>query len=218
MTKSEIEGVVKYLIQVIQTDENEFKRQDAMMEILDMFDPFRRSLAKKFAGKGVEFDDVCQVIDLKLIEAMHDYNEALDNSAIRHITSKSRNGIFNYYKKEMNYFKEDRKMVSIDQPVFYISHNGHNMLMENSNILDYYLEDNFDEDFIIDKIMIEEGLSNLTGHQKELISMYYLSDMKQEEIAEELNINQANVSRATKRGVKKLRESLNPLDGNDDMF
>jgi RNA polymerase sigma factor (sigma-70 family) len=218
MSKKENEVHIKYLIHTIQNSEDEFKKQDSMMEILVMFEPFRKSLTKKFAGKGVEFDDVCQVIDLKLIEAMYDYDEKLDSSAIRHITSRARNGIFNFYKKEMNYFKEDRKTVSIDHPVGYISHNGSNHVVENSNVLDYYMEEPFNEDKIVDKIIIEQGLSNLTDHQKDLIFMYYMSDMTQDEIAEELSINQANVSRATKRGVKKLRESFNPLDGHDDML
>lgn len=217
MTKKENEEVVKCLIGVVQSDENEFKKQDAMSEILNMFEPFRRSLAKKFAGKGVEFDDVCQVIDLKLIEAMLDYDESLDSSAIRHITSKARNGIFNYYKKEMNYFKEDRRTISIDG-IATNSQKSDISFINDYELLSVLGSEDFDENFVVDRIMIEQGLDSLTGHQKELINMYYLSDMRQEEIAEELKINQANVSRATKRGVKKLRESLNPLGENDDMF
>lgn len=216
MSKNEIEVNVKNLIKTIQNSSDEFEKQDAMMTILDMFEPFRRSLTKKFAGKGIDFDDVCQVIDLKLIEAMHDYDESLDSSAIRHITSKARNGIFNFYKKEMNYFKEDRKEISIDNPFFYLSHNGSNQIIENANPLDHFLQEKFDEDKIIERIMIEQGMDRLTEHQKDLIFMYYVSDMTQDEIAEELQINQANVSRATKRGVKKLRESFNPLGENYD--
>ncbi|MER2007924.1 MAG: sigma-70 family RNA polymerase sigma factor [Psychrobacillus sp.] len=212
MTRSEKEKELKDIIFNIQSSGDREKKEMLIMDVLDKFEPFRRSLAKKFAGKGVDFDDVCQVIDLKLIEAMYDYDENLDSSAIRHITSKARNGIFNFYKKEMDYFKEDRKKVSIDQPYFYVSHNGHNVKLETSNILDYYIEDNFDEDKIIDMIVLEQELENLTDHQRELIHMYYWSDMKQDEIADELQIHQTNVSRATKRGVKKLKENLNPLD------
>lgn len=216
MSRKENEKSVKDLIYLAKNSEDNFARQDSIMDVLNMFEPFRRSLAKKFAGKGVDFDDICQVIDLKLIEAILDYDESLDSSAIRHITSKARNGIFNYYKKEMNYFKDDRRTVSIDYPAGYVSHNGSNHTIENSNILDYYFEEPFNEDRIIEKIMIEQGMGTLTEHQKDLIFMYYMSDMTQDEIAEELNINQANVSRATKRGVKKLRESFSPLGEHDD--
>lgn len=208
MTRSEKERDLKNIIHAIQSSKNSEEKEILIMEILKRFEPFRKSLAGRFAGKGVEFDDICQVIDLKLIEAMYDYDEDLDQSAIRHITSKARNGVFNFYKKEMNYFKEDRKTISIDG------------LASDNSLDDYDLysvlgSEEFDEDKIIDKIMLESGLDNLTEHQRGLIHMYYWSDMKQEEIAEELQIHQTNVSRATKRGVKKLRESLNPLDGHD---
>jgi RNA polymerase sigma factor (sigma-70 family) len=216
MSKKKSEEIVKNLISTIQNSDNEFEREDAMMAILKMFEPFRRSLTKKFAGKGIEFDDVCQVIDLKLIEAMYDYDESLDDSAIRHITSKARNGIFNFYKKEMNYFKEDRKTISIDGLKVY-DPNGMDFV-NGYNLLSVIGSEDFDEDKIIERIMVEQGLENLTDHQKDLIHMYYMSDMTQDEIAYELQINQANVSRATKRGVKKLRESFNPVDENDDMF
>jgi RNA polymerase sigma factor (sigma-70 family) len=216
VTRREKEDELKGLIEIIQSSDNEFEREDAMMEILNKFEPFRRSLAKKFAGKGVDFDDVCQVIDLKLIEAMYDYDESLDPSAIRHITSKARNGIFNFYKKEMNYFKEDRKTLSIEQSVYNVSRNGHVDVISDMSWIEAYFEEEFDEDKIIDKIMLEQGLGSLTEHQKDLIHMYYWADMTQEEIAEELQIHQTNVSRATKRGVKKLRESFNPLGEHDD--
>ena len=218
MSKKENESFVKNLIGLIQSEQTSgFVKQDAMMEILNMFEPFRRSLTTKFAGKGIEFDDICQVIDLKLVEAMYDYDESLDDSAIRHITSRARNGIFNFYKKEMNYFKEDRKTISLDS-----LSSSHQVDGFRTYILDSYAHEyntfdtQFEEDKIIEKIMIEQGLENLTDHQKDLIFMYYMSDMTQEEIAEELQINQANVSRATKRGVKKLRESFNSLDEHDD--
>lgn len=217
MSRKEVESTVKKMIYIVQDSDYEFERQDAMMKILDMFTPFRYALTKRFAGKGIEFDDVCQVIDLKLIEAMYDYDESLDSSAIRHITSKARNGIFNFYKKEMNYFKEDRKTISLDE--FHITSNKDGFKNEK---LDNYEYGNvgivFDEDMIVEKIMIEQGMNNLTEHQKDLIFMYYMSDMTQEEIAEELNINQANVSRATRRGVKKLKESFSPEDDMNDMF
>lgn len=207
--------IVKKLIWVAQNTEDEYIREESIVEVLEMFKPFRHSLSSKFSGKGVEFDDICQVIDLKLIEGILDYDERLDSSAIRHITSKARNGIFNYYKKEMNYFREDRKTVSIDNPSYYVSHNGFKENIYYMNNLDRDNKEEFNEDTLVDLILVRQELDSLTDRQKELINMYYMEDMTQEEIAEKLNINQANVSRTTKRGVRRLKETLNPLDEHD---
>src|SRR5690606_527315 len=164
----------------------------------------RKSLAGKFAGKGVDFDDICQQIDLKLIEGICDYDETLDSSAIRHITSKARNGIWNYYRKEMDYFNEDRKTISLDYG-YSVELNGYSQKLEDvklNYIETVYQSDKFDEDAIIDKIMLEQEINNLTDRQKDILLMYYMSDMTQQEIAGELDIHQTNVSRATKRGVR----------------
>lgn len=210
---------LKELINVVQTSSDAYDIEMALETILKQFEPFRKSLAKKFAGKGVEFDDICQQIDLKLIEGIWDYNELLDPSAIRHITSKARNGLWNYYRKEMDYFNEDRKTVSLDSG-YSVEMNGWTPRLE--DLKASYIESlmqqqvDFDEDAIIEKIMLEQELKSLTTHQKDILLMYYMSDMTQEEIAEELQIHQTNVSRATKRGVKRLKETLNPLDGQYD--
>jgi DNA-directed RNA polymerase specialized sigma24 family protein len=169
LTRHEKEEQLKDLIDIVQSSGDDYLKEVAMMEILSKFEPFRKSLTKKFAGKGVDFDDVCQVIDLKLIEAMYDYDERLDPSAIRHITSRARNGIFNFYKKEMNYFKEDRKTISIDQSSCNISHNGFKLEIEDSSWIEAHLEESCEDEKIINRIIIEEGLESLTPHQRDYV-------------------------------------------------
>lgn len=200
MKRDDNETQIKDRIKLIQNNKiPAYVREDNIINILEQFKPFRHSLARKFANKGVEFDDICQQIDLKMIEAMYDYEEILDPSAIRHITSKARNGIWNFYRKEMDYFDDDRKTISLD---------GSELGGEGIHIL--HDSNTFDEDAIVDRVIIEQELESLTEHQKDILLMYYIGEMKQDEIARELNIHQTNVSRATKRGIKRLKDSLNP--------
>jgi RNA polymerase sigma factor (sigma-70 family) len=70
----------------------------------------------------------------------------------------------------------------------------------------------FDENQIIEKILLDEELSKLTSHQREILFMIYIDDMTQYSIAEELNINQANVSRAKRRGIESIKNNIIPLD------
>lgn len=186
-----------------------YEKEESIFNVLKQFEPFRKALAKKFANKGVEFDDICQHIDLMLIEGMYDYDEKLDPSAIRHITSKARNGIWNFYRKEMDYFDEDRKVLSLENLSEKVYDDG--SLYEFKRLaFSNALSKKFDEEAIIDKIIIEQELDSLTEHQKDILLMYYIDEMRQKDIAQELNINQANVSRAQKRGIKRLKDSLNP--------
>jgi RNA polymerase sporulation-specific sigma factor len=187
------------------------EKKEAVEHILEMLKPFRYALAKKFANKGVEFDDIAQQIDLKLVEAIYDYDERKDPSALRHLVSKTRNGIWNYYRKEMNYFDETKTTVSLDA----VFNNNDDTLPTgvNSNYYNFVDDDKtFDEDSIVEKILIEEELAKLTPRQREIIFMCFIDDMTQYDIAEELSINQANVSRAKSRGIANIKNSINPLD------
>jgi RNA polymerase sigma factor (sigma-70 family) len=198
---------INFLVKNIQATNSKEEKQNAIQEIIDMLRPFRYALAKKFANKGVEFDDIAQQIDLKLIEAIYDYDEKKDPSALRHLVSKARNGMWNYYRKEMNYFDDTRTTVSLDR-IFSsdigIELNYYSLVDSNSNL--------FDENQIIEKILLDEELSKLTSHQREILFMIYIDDMTQYSIAEELNINQANVSRAKRRGIESIKNNIIPLD------
>lgn len=204
MSKNKKECNLKLLIKIAQLH-NGIEKEDAIENILNMFEPFRKSLAGKYANKGVEFEDICSQIDLKMIEAICDYDELKDSSAIRHITSKTKNGIWNFYRKEMDYFDPDRKTLSLD-----VRH------YSGFNWEDILESDCPSENEIVERIFIDQELHKITEHQREVLKLYYISDRPQEEIAEMLNINQANVSRARKRGVNSLKININPLDEQHD--
>jgi RNA polymerase sigma factor (sigma-70 family) len=206
------EVVINYLVELVQTLTDPEEKKDAIAKLLEKLKPFRYALAKKFSNKGVDFSDVAQQIDLKLIEAIYDYDESKDPSALRHLVSRARNGIWNYYRKEMNYFDEEKITVSLDA-VF-----ASQEILDNPSCYYNLIEDGtaFNEDKIIEKIFFEEELAKLTPHQREILFMVFIDDMTQYSIAEELNINQANVSRAKKRGIENIKNNINPLDELDE--
>lgn len=204
---------INYLVELCQTTNCREEKKESIGEIIEMLKPFRYALAKKFANKGVEFDDIAQQIDLKLIEAIYDYDKRKDPSALRHLVSRTRNGIWNYYRKEMNYFDEDKLTVSLDDIIV------NNDIGIKTTYYDFVEDtrDSFDESIIIDKILLDQELAKLTPHQREIIFMIYVDDMTQYSIAEELNINQANVSRAKNRGIERIKSSIIP-SGEENEF
>jgi RNA polymerase sigma factor (sigma-70 family) len=208
LTKNEIE--INRSVYLVQNSTGE-ERKKAMEQVYKKLKPFRFGLARRFANKGVEFDDIVQQIDLKILEAIIDYDDSKDASALRHLISKARNGIWNYYRKEMNYFDSDKKSISLDTA--WIKNSGAKSTEGESYEFVIQHQEEFDEDKILDQIVIQEELDKLTPHQKEILFMYFIDDMTQYSIAEELSINQANVSRAKKRGVESIRLNINPSDG-----
>lgn len=215
MTKNEKE--INRLVYLAQNSGCGEARKNAMESLYKILKPFRFALAKRFANKGVEFDDIVQQIDLKLLEAVIDYDDSKDPSALRHLISKARNGVWNYYRKEMNYFDNAKTPISVDIDWINQANNSGARLSQGEcyEFLIQHIE-HFDEDSILNQIMIKEELAKLTPRQKEILFMYFIDDMTQYSIAKELNINQANVSRAKDRGVDSIRANITPLDVQND--
>jgi len=205
------ELIIKENIKIIQSasaDKN--LKKIAIENVLEIMRPLRLSLLNKFVNKGVESDDLLQQIDLIMIESLYDYDETKDKSALRHIVYRAKNGIWNYYRKEMNYFDDKKKTLSINFAEYDKSDDKVYKLDKNLSVP-------FNEDMVIDKIMIDEELSKLTPHQKEILLLHFINDMKQNDIAEVLNIHQSNVSRAKKRAIKSFRNNTTLLDEQDDI-
>lgn len=219
------EESINHYVKLAQKSTDRDKKKEAVAIVLEQLKPFRYSLAKRFYNKGVDFDDIVQQIDLKLLEAIHDYDESRDPSALRHLVSKARNGVWNFYRKEMCYFDNAKVTISLD--VISLETNSFRTkkkCQENEigRKPDYSYDFggatsmSFNEGTILDNIIMEEELEKLTPRQREVLLMCFVDDMTQYDIAEELQINQANVSRAKKRGLTSIKNSLNHEDEHNE--
>jgi len=205
MTHEEKE--IKTLVIAAQKAEDREDRRVLVSIILTKLKPFRHALAKRFSGKGVEFDDIVQELDMKLIEAIYDYDETLDPSALRHVTAKTRNGVWNYYRKMMNYFDDNKRELSLSAEFGEYQYGSRWFYP-----LDQLEDTAWDEETIVQRLAVEEELAKLTPHQQRVLQMYFIEDRTQYDVAEELSITQANVSRAKNRAISQLRTALLPED------
>lgn len=59
--------------------------------------------------------------------------------------------------------------------------------------------------------LVQYGIANwLTGRQQQILTMYFIDNLKQREIARKLNINQSTVSRTITKAKKRLRKYCEP--------
>ena len=75
-----------------------------------------------------------------------------------------------------------------------------------------------DKDYVAnyrDMISLKEGIENLDCLEKEIIDKRYYQDMTQMEVAKDLDISQAQVSRIGKSALKSLRKYFT-YGGNDE--
>lgn len=65
--------------------------------------------------------------------------------------------------------------------------------------------DNSSEKDWIDEILIKESIKNLSDREKRILSMRFMKGMTQMEVASEVGISQAQVSRLEKGAIKKIK-------------
>ena len=72
------------------------------------------------------------------------------------------------------------------------------------------LEDQHDaQEVLLDRMLLDQLLSGLTEQEKQLLSMRYVQEKTQSDIAGKLGVSQVQVSRMEKRIIKKIRTQQN---------
>lgn len=71
-------------------------------------------------------------------------------------------------------------------------------------LMDQLGSDETDDDWI-DEIMLKESLKNLPKREKKILSMRYMRGMTQTEVADEIGISQAQVSRLEKSALSSIK-------------
>ncbi|WP_411844579.1 sigma-70 family RNA polymerase sigma factor [Schinkia azotoformans] len=82
-------------------------------------------------------------------------------------------------------------------------------LIDNIAVLeayDYLINSKHIEDYI-ENVELIKKLRSLSQHQKNILSMSYIDDLKDKEIAKMLCISQQAVSKTRNKALKKLRRS-----------
>jgi RNA polymerase sporulation-specific sigma factor len=68
--------------------------------------------------------------------------------------------------------------------------------------------DNNDDSTWLEEIAVKEAISNLSDREKRILSMRFFRGKTQMEVAEEVGISQAQVSRLEKNALKSMRNYL----------
>ena len=91
--------------------------------------------------------------------------------------------------------------LSIDEPV---SGDGGDALY----LMDQLSDDNENDESWIDNIAITEAMKRLSERERSIISMRFFSGKTQMEIADEIGISQAQVSRIEKGAIDRIRKQI----------
>lgn len=141
-------------------EESQQNNKESLNKLFDVFKPFRYNLASKYVDKGVDYDDICQQVDMFFVMSVLDYDSNLCDSPVLHITSKTRRMISDYYRRELLYQKRFS---------FYgLSYNIEGQLV--------YEQDN--------NWILYEEVEDFTELERDVFDLYVKCDLTQAEVAE----------------------------------
>ena len=206
-------------------------------------------LAKKFSGRGVDFDDLYQIASEALISGVEKFDPTLGNKFTTYITPTITGMIKNYFRDYSRAVRLPRRVYAVAADVKkavdeYYSQNGVKPSVRKIAELTGHSEEEIIEaleckapvsldsrttgedgenDAPLYEVISDEGnsfesfedieslkteISKLDDIEKKVITLRYLQGKSQTEVGKILGVSQMFVSRAERKIVAKLKESL----------
>ena len=190
------------------------------------------SVIKKFNNRGVDLDDLFQVGAMGLIKAIDnfDFSHGVKFSTyavpmiVGRISRSIKDTAYRALQYKEKYFMESGKEPTIEEMAEYLGVDTIDIVIaleavqEPVSIYTPIYNNGGDEIYLIDqiadnaeseetklnKMIIEEGIAKLNDRLKGIIYSRYYDNKTQMEIAEELGISQAQVSRLEKSALKMI--------------
>ncbi|KIL06943.1 hypothetical protein SR42_15375 [Clostridium botulinum] len=156
--------------------------------------------ANKFykMSKRYEHEDLIQVSILALVKACRNFDENRGVKFSTFATSCIKGSLINLFQRDKKYNLKRATPHSFS--VISYEHE-----YENGSIEKKFGDYEFEERETI-RIYLDILISKLKKEYQEIINLYYFKNLKQEEVANILNISQMTVSRRLRKAINQLKE------------
>ncbi len=163
--------------------------QDAFAHIYkEYFTPVYRYVYFRVRSKH-EAEDLAQSVFVKAYEAIDRFEERGKNP-LAYFFTIARNTVINYWRKKKEIVTDE--LESLGNHMLDVRYDPNDMIERHESIE-----------------AIKQGPSILTEEQSEVISMKFLSELSNKEIAEALGKTEEAIRQLQSRGLRALRKNLN---------
>ena len=174
---------------------------DARRRLIELHLPLARSIARRFAHRGEQLEDLAQVGAVGLIKAIDRYDPARGSP----LTAYAVPTIAGEIRRHLR----DRAL-----PVRPPRHPGGTPVVVRSVPLDE--EGAASQDAVAarglelgeERALIEAGMRALPRRERRIVQLHYFGNLSQRGIAGELGLSQVHVSRLLRDSLGKLREEI----------
>ena len=152
-------------------------------------------VAKKYQGTDYEQDDLLSVGTIGLIKAVNTFHPERGSRLATYAAKCIENEILMMFRAGKKYSRE----VSLFEPIY---HDGGEAIYVMDQVKD---TKNVDENWL-ENIALSEAMKHLDEREKHILNLRFFQSRTQMEVAEEIGISQAQVSRLEKSALKQLRK------------
>jgi RNA polymerase sigma-B factor len=174
---------------------------DARQRLIELHLPLVRALARRFASRGEQFEDLAQVGAVGLIKAIDRYDPGRGSS----LTAYAVPTIVGEIRRHLR----DRT-----QPLHVPRRDGDERVVVRAVALDAdassWRDAGADRGLELgeERVLIEAGLRALPRRQRRIVQLHYFANVSQRGIATELGLSQVHVSRLLHDSLGKLRQEI----------
>ena len=151
------------------------------------YNKYRRIYIKDF-----EFEDLHQVAREGLIKAVVNFREDMQKSFAVYMIK--------YIRGEIQHFLRNTGLIKKD---FRSEKSSGKIYIQEIEDIISYINGSFKR--IDDYLLLQEIFQKLTLHDRNILWLYYIQDLKQVDIAKLMNISQRSVSKEVNRAIRKAR-------------
>lgn len=195
--------------------------------LVDRYSYLAQILAKRFSGRGIDYDDLYQVACIGLLYAVERFDPSKGVKFTTFATPTISGEIKRYFRDKGNFIRVPRRLYEIFSKAHRIRVASGGDAVENSpreampqvisierellNGDDMRFEHTLgqtDEGFLMveEKDFVENCLKELNEEERQFIQKRYYEEQSQKQIAAYLGVSQMCVSRLERKLLKKLRD------------
>ncbi len=175
--------------------------RDARQRLIELHLPLVRALARRFARRGEQFEDLVQVGAVGLIKAIDRYDPTRGSS----LTAYAVPTIVGEIRRHL---RDSTQPLRLPRP------DGGRRVVVRSVALDADAPSSRDAgaerglELGEERALIAAGLRALPRRQRRIVQLHYFANLSQRGIASELGLSQVHVSRLLQDSLGKLRQEI----------
>ena len=176
--------------------------RDARQRLIELHLPLVRALARRFASRGEQFEDLVQVGAVGLIKAIDRYDPALGSS----LTAYAVPTIVGEIRRHLRDSTQPLRLPRPRRRPAASSSGRSRSTPDAPSSRDAGAERGLE--LGEERVLIEAGLRALPRRQRRIVQLHYFANLSQRGIASELGLSQVHVSRLLQDSLGKLRQEI----------